>query len=110
MTRVLSATKQDNTDSIAGIPITETEIEMKRNALNYDLNFNSETEYSHQGFEIELDTKYPTVKGRLKLRMQFWRDTILETIKHGYKIPFLVTLKTGFFRRFYFSNAKLRNY
>ena len=38
VTRVLSAVKQDIADSIVGNPITKTEIETKRNVVNYDLN------------------------------------------------------------------------
>ena len=43
--------------------LSKTEIEI---VLNYDLNINSEIEYSHEHFEIELGTKYPPVKNRLK--------------------------------------------
>ena len=61
-------------------------------------------DYTIQEFEFEKGINYPSVKGRLKENLIFWRETlsansaILAIIDNGYKIPFFKTPKRASFR------------
>ena len=49
--------------------------------------------FTHEYYEYEQSQKHIIVRGRLKKHLPFWRtigssDFVLDTIEHGYKIPF----------------------
>ena len=85
-TNVSAAVKQTIGNMIVRNPLTDTKTEIKRNDVNYDLSFNSETKYSHQDFKFKLDTKYPTVR-------KTYNIDVTQTVEPGYKVPFLTTRK-----------------
>ena len=61
-THVSAAVKRTIGNMIVRNPLTDTKTEIKKNDVNYELSFNSETKYSHQDFKFKLDAKYPTVR------------------------------------------------
>ena len=93
--------KEGTGANTARTPDTETKVEhMKIDNEFSDLS----NDYTIQEFEFEKDINYPSLKGRLKKNLIFWRETlsansaILEIIDNGYKIPFFKTPKRSSFR------------
>ena len=100
-TRASVAVKEGTGANTARTPDTETKVEgMKIDNKFSDLS----NAYTIQEFEFEKGINYPSVKGRLKKNLIFWRETlsansaILEIIDNGYKIPFFKTPKRASFR------------
>ena len=100
-TRASVAVKEGTGANTARTPDTETKVE----GMKIDNEFSDlSNDYTIQKFEFEKGINYPSVKGRLKKNLIFWRETlsansaILEIIDNGYKIPFFKTPKRGSFR------------
>ena len=90
-TRALVAVKKGTGANTAQTPDTETKVEdIKIDSELSDLS----NDYTIQEFEFQKGNNYPSVKGRLKKNLIFWRETlsvnsaILEIIDNGYKISF----------------------
>ena len=95
-TRALVVVKEGTDANTARTPKTETKVE----GMKIDNEFSDlSNHYNIQEFEFEKGNNYPSVKGRLKKNLIFWRETlsansaILEIIDNGYKFPFFKTLK-----------------
>ena len=100
-TRASFAVKEGTGANTARTPDTETKVE----GMKIDNEFSDlSNDYTIQKFEFEKGINYPSVKGRLKKNLIFWRETlsansaILEIIDNGYKIPFFKTPKRASFR------------
>ena len=100
-TRASVAVKECTGANTARTPDTETKVE----GMKIDNEFSDlSNDYTIQKFEFEKGINYPSVKGRLKKNLIFWRETlsansaILEIIDNGYKIPFFKTPKRASFR------------
>ena len=100
-TRVLVVVKEGTGANTARTPDTETKVE----GMKIDNEFSDlSNAYTIQEFEFEKGNNYPSVKGRLKKNLIFWRETlsansaILEIIDNGYKIPFFKALQCTSFR------------
>ena len=79
--------------------------ESKVKGMKIDNEFSDlSNDYTIQEFEVEKAHNYPSVKGRLKKNLIFWREilsvnsAISEIIDNGYKIPFFKTSKCISFR------------
>ena len=95
-TSALVVVKEGTGANTARTPDTETKVE----GMKIDNEFSDlSNDYTIQKFEFEKGINYPSVKGRLKKNLIFWRETlsansaILEIIDNGYKIPFFKTPK-----------------
>ena len=108
-TRASVAVKEGTGANTARTPDTETKVE----GMKIDNEFSDlSNDYTIQKFEFEKGINYPSVKGRLKKNLIFWRETlsansaILEIIDDGYKIPFSKTPKRTSFRN---NHSALKN-
>ena len=99
-TRTSAVVKEGTGANTARNPDTETKVEGMK--INNDFS-DPRNDYTIQKFEFEKGNNYPSVKGRLKKNLIFWRETlsansaILEIIDNGYKIPFFKTPKRASF-------------
>ena len=53
-------------------------------------------DYDHNLFEYEQNSASPLLKGRLKTKLDYWHSIgannfVIDTIKSGYRIPFIST-------------------
>ena len=101
-TRALVEVKEVTGAKTARTSDTENKVE----GMKIDNEFSDlSNDYTIQEFEFEKGINYPSVKGRLKKNLIFWRETlsansaILEIIDNGYKIPFFKTPKRVSFRK-----------
>ena len=108
-TRVLVVVKEVTGANTARTPDTENKV----GGMKIDNEFSDlSNDYTIQEFEFEKGNNYPSVKGRLKKNLIFWRETlsansaILEIIDNGYKIPFFKTLQCTSFRN---NHSALKN-
>ena len=99
-TRASVVVKEGTGANTARTPDTETKVE----GMKIDNEFSDlSNDYTIQKFEFEKGINYPSVKGRLKKNLIFWREilsansAILEIIDDGYKIPLFKTPKCASF-------------
>ena len=100
-TRALVVVKDGTGTNTARTPDTETKVE----GMKIDNEFSDlSNDYTIQELEFEKGDNYPSVKGRLKKSLIFWRETlsansaILQIIDNGCKISFFKTPKCALFR------------
>ena len=100
-TRASVVVKEGTGANTARTPDTETKVE----GMKIDNEFSDlSNDYTIQKFEFEKGINYPSVKGRLKKNLIFWRETLsansamLDIIDNGYKISFFKTPKRASFR------------